>query len=492
MNKKLLYLALSLIGITSCTSDFEDINTNPGGLKPEQVTIQDRFYQPILSVYYHFRNGTAEFQRMQSLNADMYSGYMATPTPFNGNNSNATYAMVDDWNDCILKFEMLNVMKPTCMVLESTQAKDYRALAKIIRVAGMHRVADCFGPIPFSQAMQGGMSVPYDDLETLYTTFVNDLEEAVDDLTDYIDAGKADPARYNSFDVVCGGDLKQWVRFANTLRLRLAIRMAVVKPELAKSVAESAVHHSLGVLNAGNRNVEVVDDKVLNPINTIVLEYGDMCANASLVSLLKGYNDPRLSIYLKPVGWYKNKDIIDADGKPTGNLGEFVGVRDGAIVNKDVYRIFSIPNLSTTIRDASYTGDNVMLSNHLPWMKVAESYFLRAEGALRGWNMGGSAQSFYEEGIKVAFDEYQISPDLYSAYIENDKGVAEDYVDPHNSDNNIKSLDNCTIKWDESASKEEKLHKIINQKWLAMFPEGQEAWSEFRRTGYPKIGRAHV
>ncbi len=101
--------------------------------------------------------------------------------------------------------------------------------------------------------------------------------------------------------------------------------------------------------------------------------------------------------------------------------------------------------------------------------------------------MGGTAQGLYEQGIKVSFDDFGISEADYQAYINNDTGVAEDYVDPFNSDNNIAALDKATVKWNNSLDNEGKLHKIINQKWLAMYPEGQEAWSEFRRTGYPKL-----
>lgn len=487
----LIYSVAAILGMTACTGDFEEINTNPNGMTPEQVKITSRFYQPIVSVYCNYQNRNYEYQLQQNLNADIYSGYMATGTPFNGNNNNATYSMMDGWNEQPFKSGELYVMKPVSLILQSTDAKDYTSIAKIIRVAAMHRVADIYGPIPYSKAMQGGASVGYDDQETLYTTFLKELEESVNDLTTFINEGKADPARLAAFDIVCNGDLKQWVRFANTLRLRLAIRMAVVKPDLAKSTAEAAVNHPLGVLTAGNRNVEVVDPTLQNPLNEIVINYGDMCINASLVSIMQGYDDPRISHYIAKVGWLqkdgKPMDIVDAAGNNTNNLGNYVGIRSGSIVNKDVYKVFSIPNLSRETKMSDYTGEGVQLSNALPWMKVAEAYFLRAEGALRGWNMGGSAKDFYEEGIKVSFDEYGISPEEYSAYIANATGTAKDYVDPHNPANNIAGIDKCTVKWNEGASNEEKLHKIINQKWLAMFPEGQEAWSEFRRTGYPQI-----
>ena len=123
---------------------------------------------------------------------------------------------------------------------------------KIIRVEAMHRVADIYGPLPYSQAMKGGSSVPYDDLKTLYETFIQELNESVDALTTFVDEGKASSERLQKFDIVCGSDHKQWIRFANTLRLRLAMRISMVEPELAKRTAEAAVNHKYGVLVAGN------------------------------------------------------------------------------------------------------------------------------------------------------------------------------------------------------------------------------------------------
>lgn len=74
-----------------------------------------------------------------------------------------------------------------------------------------------------------------------------------------------------------------------------------------------------------------------------------------------------------------------------------------------------------------------------------------------------------------------------SAYINDDISTPAAYTDPLNAKNNAPSPSGITIKWDESATMEQKLERIITQKWIANFPEGQEAWSEFRRTGYPKL-----
>ena len=480
-----------IVGFTACTSDFESINTDPNGIPTEGVPLEARFSQPITSVYLNFQNRNYEYQLQQNLNADLYSGYMANPTPFGGNNNNSTYAMNEGWNETSFKAGELYVMKPISLILQSTEEPDYVAIAKIIRVEGMHRVVDTYGPVPYTKAMQGGSSVPYDDVQTLYTTFIQELNESVDALTSFVKSGNANSDRLQKFDIVCGSDHVQWIRFANTLRLRLAMRLAVVDPALAQQTAEAAVNHEYGVLVAGNPDVEVIDANLQNPLNEINYAYGDIRMGASMISLLQGYNDPRLPKYAKPIGWFKEKgesvDIKDKTGNATGNLDKYIGIRQGIIIpDKSNYVMYSTINMPTN-KMTNMDGEGNQITNALPWMKVAEAYFLRAEGALRGWNMGGSAKDLYEQGIKVSFDEYLISPDAYAAYISDDKSVAADHVDPFNAENNIKGLDKCTIKWNEAASKEEKLHKIINQKWIAMFPEGQEAWSEFRRTGYPKL-----
>jgi hypothetical protein len=88
-------------------------------------------------------------------------------------------------------------------------------------------------------------------------------------------------------------------------------------------------------------------------------------------------------------------------------------------------------------------------------------------------------------GITTSFEQHGAGG--VSSYIANNTSTAIDYVDPLNASSNIAAVSNITIAWDGGATNEEKLERIITQKWIAMFPDGQEAWSEFRRTGYPKI-----
>lgn len=120
-------------------------------------------------------------------------------------------------------------------------------------------------------------------------------------------------------------------------------------------------------------------------------------------------------------------------------------------------------------------------------MNASEMYFLRAEGAIRGWNMGGTAQELYEKGINTSFAQHGLQA---GSYLTDNTSKPAPYVDKV-ANNSIQEgdsrLSTITIAWEENAQFEEKLERIITQKWIALYPDGQEAWTEFRRTGYPKV-----
>ena len=129
----------------------------------------------------------------------------------------------------------------------------------------------------------------------------------------------------------------------------------------------------------------------------------------------------------------------------------------------------------------------VEISSALVWMNAAEGAFLKAEGALRGWNMGGTAETFYNQGITLSFDQWQAGG--VENYQTNNISKPEAYKDPVNSAFSYEGVTSeITIKFGKEAGfNEENLERIITQKWIANFPQGIEAWSEFRRTGYPKL-----
>jgi hypothetical protein len=103
---------------------------------------------------------------------------------------------------------------------------------------------------------------------------------------------------------------------------------------------------------------------------------------------------------------------------------------------------------------------------------------------LRNWAGAGDVKLNYETGIQASMDQWGVSAGTYK---DDATSLPKAYVDPLNAANNSPAVSTVTISWDAAASNERKLERIITQKWLAMFPEGQEAWTEFRRTGYPKL-----
>ena len=115
---------------------------------------------------------------------------------------------------------------------------------------------------------------------------------------------------------------------------------------------------------------------------------------------------------------------------------------------------------------------------------TAEVYFLRAEGALKQWNMKGEARGLYEEGIRKSLEQHGLAAQA-DAYINSDNKPAK--YEGFSSSLSMPAPSDITVAWDDADSKERLLERIITQKWIALYPIGQEAWSEFRRTGYPKI-----
>ena len=289
--------------------------------------------------------------------------------------------------------------------------------------------------------------------------------------------GTASVADMQAFDYWCNGDIALWKKVANQLKLRLAMRIVKVNPTLAKQKAEEAVQG--GVLTSADRDI-LINQGLSNEL-TRMFEWGDCGMNASLITMLEGFKDPRLPLYVT-----KNQAAVTCEDGSTIEEGtKYLGVRGGC-------NLPSKPN-----QWGNFSKVICTYTTAFPVMKVAEGYFLRAEGALRGWSMGGSAKDLYEEGIRISIKNElaykgsiagvtSISDAEIDAYLNGTSGQI-DFVDPVKAENSIKAMNTLGVKWDEGASKEEKLQRIITQKWIALYPDGPEGWSEYRRTGYPEL-----
>ena len=221
--------------------------------------------------------------------------------------------------------------------------------------------------------------------------------------------------------------------------------------------------------NADNFNISGYGRKFHEAV--ICFEWGDTRMSASMESILIGYKDPRIHAFFDPV-----QDMSLVQDHPEW---PYKGIRNGAaLVAKDDRLGFSTIDISFN-DPAKVTKRKVMSAD--------EVYFLRAEAALRGWAGAGNAKANYENGVRASFELWGAGG--VDAYLADNKSIPIDYKDPKAAAG-VNAFTNAitnTVAWDEGASNEMKLEKIITQKWIACYTNEMESWMDHRRTGYPKL-----
>ncbi|WP_047446097.1 RagB/SusD family nutrient uptake outer membrane protein [Alistipes sp. ZOR0009] len=475
--KYLIVLATILVGFSSCTDSFDDYNRNSYGVtdelkKADWIYLKAYFPQMEQSIYYNNSGGNWEWQVAQNLNSDLFGGYLTPPTAYNNDKNNINYFMMEGWNKWAFNLYNNNIMKPWLNVKKLTYDEkkflDVYGVALILKVAGMHRCTDLYGPIPYSKYGAGTVTSEYDSQEAIYNQFFAELDEAIGYLDAHLNGPESAVNRLGAADYIYKGNYKKWIQWANSLRLRLAIRISKVNPAKAKLEGEKAMANPYGIIERNSQNVTVPTGNMGHPLSIIAYDYNDTRMSADMESILTGLKDPRIERY-----------FTKATDSDPNIKGQYRGIRQGIYMTSKDLRV-KYSNLGEIYKlDDRYVTPVIL-------MTASEVYFLRAEGALRGWsNMGGTPSQLYQAGVETSMGQWDVSGT--SAYLNDGSSTPANYVDYKNSKYNAPAASHVTVKWDESASNEVKLEKIITQKWIAMFPEGAEAWSEFRRTGYPKL-----
>lgn len=444
---------MGFILASSCTSDFDTINSDPNSIAtPGSSQLPYLFSkaqsQAALPFWY--------YQVGQNLFADLYAQYfsnIATGFPSD------RYNIRMDWVRWIWTPTYTEVVPQLKTLLDQYEPGTTQyAIANIWWVWTFHRLTDYWGPIPYTNAGVVGVSVAYDSQQAIYADFFTRLNASIATLK-----GKESQPSYGSFDLIYGGDVAKWIKFANTLKLRLALRISRADAGKAKTEAESAV--ASGVMTA-----TASDDAMLkkstqgNDVNglSIMTPWNEFRMSASMESVLKGYDDPRAGEFFEPTAGGTFEGL--RNGLTAGQLGAIV----------DVPKSFSRPGPRWTSSSRLETPQNII--------STAEAYFLRAEGALNGWAMGGSAKDLYEAGIESSMQQWGITD---AAAIAAYKASTKTPVAPGDFVNSP-AMTNIPVAFhvsDQNIQREQ----IATQKWLALFPDGIEAWADFRRSGLPKL-----
>ncbi len=544
MNKKIIYITTILLTILfSFTSCFEDevgselvsgtiagdpevyhgqpdsidykIEITKEGLKEALKKLNaKKTLGQILQAQYDLRGGKANilpaphaYQYKYNLKVDQFAGYFSTThAKFFGGYGGRTYYKSADFDGGPLGafMEVKNNIVPVLNHPEIDSIPEIKAIALLIYDYAAQEVTDVYGPIPYADLKKDIQKHPftYNSVETIYKTIISNIDTIVACLENY----KTRPDWYkteiqgilNAYDYMSPENktIENWRLFANSLKLRIAMHTVKVLPEKAKEWAEQAV--ASGLIENINQEFMVTEKAGFqHPLLEIANAWNDTRLSASLESILKSYNHPFLSF-----AFDKNSHPIINLKNPSEVLPAYsriVGLRRGIKIPEPIAQDYdSNPKVAY-----SSLNRNALTKSPMHVMSLSEVAFLRAEGALRGWNMGGTAQYFYEEGVRNAFKTKNLSvldketwknvsfSEIYdkflTTYLEMEKPLDYVYKDPSNDVYDLPSYTKIGVKWNEADDNETKLEKIMTQKYIAQFPNSFEAWTDIRRTGYPKI-----
>ncbi|MBR1733449.1 MAG: SusD/RagB family nutrient-binding outer membrane lipoprotein, partial [Alloprevotella sp.] len=407
---------------------------------------------------------------------------------------------------------MKNAVVPALNHPLADSIPEMKAINLLIYDYGAVEMVDIYGAFPYQQYKENRTVNPYtyQGVEDVYMAVAENLDSIIACLS-YYEENRPDwykskvqamVHRYGKlvmdfYNGKTGFDT--WIRFANSLKLRMAMRMVKVKPELAKQWAEDAV--AGGVIEAADQQVCLtpMNDGFTNPILEITKTWNDSRLCASFESLLMSLDHP----YTKYMFAKNGEDLkSNATGEVTPAGTRIVGLRAGGYFGVDQqYAGNQYVGVSQVI-------DGMIAMAPLYLIKWAEIDFLRAEGALRGWDMGGDAQFFYERGIQNAslvdpqigdfdyekwlngWDETIVVEDEdeektivvhHPPYMDLEEAKEYTNVDPFGDTPDMPSVTKIGVKWNDGDDRETKLEKIITQKYIALYPNSYEAWAEMRR-----------
>ena len=472
--KKYILPVVSVLFLASC--NYEDVNKNIYGITDDDMKQGGLMY-------------VAPFMDMQKLvipigsptestgpgndlaNTDLMSA--GNYIGFWGMNNNWNFGTEANWNftegrmsyayqNLYSKFfRSWNNINMNVKDSDNLADKEVGAIANIVKVIAWSRATDVFGPIVYTNAGNGDIAPKLDSQETVYKAMLADLYASAQILNQSV--SKILPA----YDVIYNGNPQNWTRLANSMMLRLAVRVHFKNPTLAKEFIEKALDpKNGGVIENIAQEAKIKNSEKMPLMNSMiptVVDYKETRQGATIWSYLKGYDDPRMNVYFEP-GIYKDKtDFYPL--APTNKQKKYEGPNSPEFASKP----------------------KVDANTPIYWFRTSEVLFLKAEAALFGLSTGGDAKAFYEAGVTMSFEENGVNG--AGSYLSKDKVKPQDVTNREVvydwNYSCIISEGNVSPQWNVSAGKEKQLQQIITQKYLALYPNAVEAWTEYRRTGYP-------
>jgi hypothetical protein len=441
----ILLMAFGLI--TACGEDWLDVNVDPNN--PTAVTPD--LVLPVAQLYTGFI--IQQDRRFNSLgNMFMYNwsqsdGFSWYTDEFKYNVTSSFYQGIfnNTYSNALKQYEILHNL--------GEGYEHYMAIAKIMKSYHFQLLVDAYGDVPYSEALGRSLEATpkYDDAQEIYNDLIVQLTAAIDLIKNNTE--EAQLVKPAGDDTMFDGDMTEWIKFANTVKMRILVRQSdmagrqsYIQTEIAVINAEGSGYITEDVgINPGFIAMESEKQNIIwdqlgkDYTGTETMNYKATAASDFIINYLQNTNDPRIDrLYERP---------------RTGHLGVPQGLLDYDTPVVDAYMPEFVSNLGPGIlKDPEQ--DAIIFT-------LAESYFNQAEAATKGLITAG-AQGLYEQGISASFVTLGLTAEQATAY----------YSQVVNN-----------VGWNASANKKQ---AIITQKWIAVNGiTAEQSWFDYSRTGFP-------
>jgi hypothetical protein len=435
----IIFLGVLTVGLASCEKDFLDVNTDPNN--PTESTVD--LVLPTAQGYTAYIIGNP-FQILGGL----WSQYWTQgPTGSQYKTFDQYTVTSSDFDRQWLQLYAGPLNDAKFLIDEGTRLNrnNYAATGKILQAYIFQYLTDLHGDIPFSEALDPNNPSPkYDSQEEVYNGLVKLIEEGVA----LIDEASSDHPEDD--DLLFGGDMTWWKKFANTLKLRVYLRQAYVRPAVAEAGIKALYASGARFLETGEDVEMHFTDEVFNqhPLFATyqALTEDNLVASQTALNYFSNTADPRVDVF------YQRATVAP-------NQGSHAGIAQGNGTNLINQNANSYSKPGPEIGGPEGGEDAPVV-----FMSAAESYFLQAEAAVRGWGTG-NAQELYNQAVQASFLRWGFTLAQANTFVAKP-----------------------TVAFPAAGSTEDKIKAIITQKWASMAgTQNLEAWTEWRRTGYPNI-----
>lgn len=505
INKLGMGVAAASLLLSSCTKDFENLNTNPvvsPTTNPETLIVAAEYKLVDRDFEWFYDNYQYIMRWMQFVAQDPAGS--ANNSLF-GANSN-TNGLYNDLYNIIGRYtSQIQSVVDKMSAEDKAKYQNVTAIAKVLKVYAAWRVSDSNGSIPYTEAWlarDSSMFTPqYDSQSSLFDVWDAQLKAAVTTLS----ANAAGQVSYGSAEMFYRGDAAKWAKAANVLRLKLAMRLQKRSDAKAKAIVADVIASTAGIFTSNEEEWKFISSAAgfarsgnWNPDNGSAF-----VAAKNIVDFMYTHNDPRLRVFFKPNSY--TQSVIDSlknggalSSGTTYNPRRYIGIPSSPdaksnpvysrLYSRRIYTITlggttsqvtydTLSKVQTRLFDLDQDGGAGSGGQYTqPFATYAEMCFILAEFTERGVNTGGTAAEWYNKGVTASLKAYdQIGA---TAKIIGYSALGNEEIGTYLADPAVAY----------TGTTDEKLEKIGVQNFLNLFKSPQEAWGSWKRTGYPKEG----